>query len=245
MIIDELLRESGEALSARSVADVRIGLTYSAVLLDDGGCGVAGTVAEGSGTGCTRLAEAGELIGRNALDLARLATGPDPVASTVGMAAINAVVNRGGEAGPDLLDLLPVDGAQVGMIGFFGPYVKALRERARELHVFERKPGVAGVLPDWAAERILPDCDVVIITSLTLVNKTLDHLLELAQGEVAVLGPTTPMSSVLASFGVSHLLGAVVENARGVLEVVSQAGGTRRLWKSARKVYRDLRKTAE
>jgi uncharacterized protein (DUF4213/DUF364 family) len=98
------------------------------------------------------------------------------------------------------------------------------------------------VLPESEAERILPECDVVIVTSLTLVNKTLDRLLELASGEVALLGPTTPLSAVLASRGVDHLFGVVVEDSVRVREIVSQAGGTRRFGPAVRKVYRDLRR---
>jgi uncharacterized protein (DUF4213/DUF364 family) len=48
MIVDDLLRAAREELAERTVADVRIGLGYTAVVLDDEGCGLAGTVIEGS-----------------------------------------------------------------------------------------------------------------------------------------------------------------------------------------------------
>lgn len=241
MILDDLLQEAEARLAERCVTDVRIGLGYTAVTLDDGGCGLAGTVVDESQWRCTVLSEAGELVGRPALQVAQMALAQNPLAATVGVATMNAVLNRSGEASPDVLDVLPVDGAKVGMVGMFEPYVDRLRGQAAELHVFERRPVAPGVLPESEAERILPECDVVILTALTLVNKTLDHLLELVRGEVALLGPTTPLATVFASRGVSHLFGAVVENAARVQEIVSQAGGTRRFGRAVRKVYRGLR----
>ena len=49
----------------------------------------------------------------------------------------------------------------------------------------------AGDYPDSACEFILPDCDVVLITGSSLVNKTLPRLLELCRNAYVVLtGPT-------------------------------------------------------
>jgi uncharacterized protein (DUF4213/DUF364 family) len=240
MIVDHLLQETNATLADRTVADVRIGLGYTAVVLDDGGCGLAGTVVEGTDWRCTLLPEAGELIGRPARQAAQMALANSPVASAVGIATMNAVLNRCGEASPDVLDVLPVDGARVGMVGMFEPYVDRLRQRARELHVFERRPISPEVLSEAEVERILPECDVAILTSVTLVNKTLDHLLELARGEVALLGPTTPMSAVFASYGVGHLFGIVVEDVGRLGAIVSQAGGTKRFGAAVRKVYRGI-----
>ncbi len=240
MIIDELIEEAEPMLAHRTIADVRVGLGYTGVLLDDGTCGLAGTVTDGASRGCTALPEAGELLGRGAFEISQMALSANPVASCVGMATINAVLNQEGESGPDLMDVLPIDGAKVGMVGRFGPYAGALKERAKELFIFERKSDSEDVLPDWAAERILPDCHVVILTSLTLVNKTIDHLLDLAKGEVALLGPTTPMSSILAAHGVSHLFGTIVTNPKDTLAVISQAGGTHRFKKTTQKVYLNI-----
>ncbi len=240
MIIDELLQDAQKRLQGRTVADVRIGLGYTAVTLDDGGCGLAGTSTEGADWSCSLLDDAGDLLGRSAEDLATEALSNHPVRSAAGMATINAVLNRHGEEGPGPLKVLPVDGARVAMVGLFRPLVPELKRRAAQLHIFERQPLTPETLPDWAAERILPDCDVAIITSLTLVNKTLDHLLDLARGEVALLGPTTPQSPVFAFHGVKHLFGRVVRDTHRILSLVSQAGGTQRFGSAAPKTYRKL-----
>ena len=242
MIVDDLLAEAGPKLAGRTIADVRIGLGYTAVLLDDDGCGLAGTIAEGSHECCTRLAQAGSLIGAPAAEIARYALSSEPVAASLGMATINAALNREGEPGPSPLDALPIDGATVGMVGYFEPFLSELKRRAKALHVFERRSLAPEVLPDWAVERLLPTCEIVLITSLTLVNNTLDHLLQLTQGEVALIGPTTPLSQVFAGYGVSHLFATVVVQPKRVLATVSQAGGTQRFKDAVKKVYWRLKK---
>ncbi len=240
MIIDRLLAAAQEELARRRIADVRIGLGYTAVLLDDGSCGLAGTVTDGTNSCCTYLDQAGELIGKGASEVAGYALVPDPVAASVGVAALNAVMNRGGGPSPNPLDVLPVDGATVGMIGRFEPFIPALEHRAKELYVFERRPLAPDVLPDWAAERLLPKCDVVILTAIALINGTLDHLLELTEGEVALIGPTTPMSPILGEYGVKHLFGTLVTDPEKVLAIVSQAGGTQRFKGATKKIYQRL-----
>ena len=49
--------------------------------------------------------------------------------------------------------------------------------------------------PDWAEYRLLPECDVVILTGTSVINGTIDQLLSWCSGarEVSVTGPSTPM----------------------------------------------------
>jgi uncharacterized protein len=240
MIIDKLIEESKEDLASRKIKDVRIGLGYTAVMLDDGACGLAGTLTDGTNACCTYLEDAGELIGKQAIKVAEYATIPNPVAASLGVATLNASLNRTGVPGPDLLRVLQIDKAVVGMVGYFEPFIQDLRKRAKELYVFERRPLAPDVLPDWAAERILPKCDVVILTAISLINGTLDHLLELSHGEVGLVGPTTPLSAIFAGYGVKHLFGSIIADADAVMNIVSQAGGTQRFGNSIKKVYQKL-----
>jgi len=126
----------------------------------------------------------------------------------------------------------------VAMIGHFGPFVRKLTGRCN-LQIFERKRLFDYVYPDWAAEQLLPRADVAIITSTTLLNKTLDHILDLARNasRVTVAGPTTPLlPEVLARRNVHFLAGMVFQETEPTLNVVSQAGGTPSFSRFARKV---------
>ena len=240
MIIDRLLQSAEQNLASRKVQDVRIGLGYTAVILDDGTCGLAGTLTDGTNECCTYMQDAGDLVGKQALEVARYAILPSPVAASVGVATLNASLNKDGVEGPDLLEALPIDQAVIGMVGYFEPFIDKLRQKSKKLHVFERRPLAPEVLPDWAAERIIPKCDVVILTAISLINGTLDRLLSLSHGEVAIVGPTTPLSTILGDYGVKHLFGSLITDPNAVMKIVSQAGGTQRFGSAIKKVYKKL-----
>ncbi len=243
MIVDELLDEAKDELESRDVRDVRIGLSYTGVLLDDGNMGLAYSFREESSRCCEVVSSAGELCG-DAWELARMARSSRAVDSSVGVATINSVINQNprGEDG-DLMEFLEIEeGDEVGMVGRFGPLVDRIREDA-ELYIFERNPRREEVYPDWAVESILPDMDVCIITGTSVINKTIDRLLELSGGarEVAVLGPTTPLSErVFDEHGATFLGGMVIENVDKALRIISQGGGTRKLGSVASKVSIDI-----
>jgi len=248
VIVDDLLRFSENRLKKRSVVDVRLGLGYSAVLLDDGSLGLAHSLKGGAFHCCEISDKAGEL-GGDAWDLARLALAPKGMDSTVGVATINAAVNAGVKAEEgdvlEFLELRPKE--KIGMVGYFRPLVPKLRE-GHELLIFERAPESASqddeVHPDWAAETMLPTVNVAIITGTAIINKTIDHLLELAASarEIAVVGPSTALAAdVFAKRGVTLLSGMVVDDVEKALRIVSQGGGARELNKVSRKVTIDLK----
>lgn len=243
MIVGELLRFAEPRLRGRTAKDVRIGLSYTGVLLDDGSLGLAYSFREEAGQCCSLLGRAGELEG-DAWELAGLSLGHDAVSSSVGVATVNAAINKEGEEGDALKFLDLREGDEIGMVGDFKPMAEELKERGHKLYVFERSPKREGVLPDWAAEYILPKLSVVLITGTAVVNKTIDHLLELARNarEIVVLGPSTPLAGeVFRRHGVTLLSGMVVEEPRKALKIISQGGGARELKRVARKVTLDLR----
>ena len=100
-------------------------------------------------------------------------------------------------------------GRTVGIVGHMrGP--KGLREQAKAVYVIERAPR-PGDYPDAACDLLLPQCDLVLITGSSLVNKTLPHLLALCENAVTILtGPSVPMCPALLDFGIDRLAGLVV-----------------------------------
>ncbi|MEM2907923.1 MAG: DUF364 domain-containing protein [Candidatus Hadarchaeales archaeon] len=245
MIVEELLKFAEPRLRRRTAKDVRIGLSYTGVLLDDDSLGLAYSFREEAAQCCSLLERAGELEG-DAWELAGLSLAPDAVGSSVGVATVNAAINRDarGKEGDALKFLDLKEGDEIGMVGDFKPMAEELKGRGHKLYVFERSPKREGVLPDWAAEYILPKLSVVLITGTAVINKTIDHLLELARNarEIAVLGPSTPLAGeVFKKHGVTLLSGMVVEEPRKALRIISQGGGARELKRVARKVTLDLR----
>jgi uncharacterized protein (DUF4213/DUF364 family) len=86
-------------------------------------------------------------------------------------------------------------------------------------------------------EAIVPQADIVAITGSAFINHTIERLLGLCppQSFVVVLGPTTPLSSVLFDYGVDVVSGTLVVEPELALRCLSegatfrQVRGTRRL----------------
>ncbi|MBN2320541.1 MAG: DUF364 domain-containing protein [Acidobacteria bacterium] len=248
MLVNEIYDYTLGSTSGLKAADIRIGLGYTAVLLEDGRCGVAYTLHEQEYESCCVVPEAGKLTGRDVSELISWIKKPDETACAVGLAAVNAILPPPDEAvESDISELLPVsEDDSVGMIGYFGPLVKPLKERVRAMHIFERrsKPGY-GILPESAAKDILPECQVVVMTATAILNHTMDGLLDLCKNarEIAILGPSTPfIPEVFLRHGVTMLSGIKVEDTGRILQIVSQGGGTRQFGRAVRKLSLRIKK---
>ena len=80
-----------------------------------------------------------------------------------------------------------------------------------------------GDLPAGAAEEILPQAEVVGITGTSFINHTADNLLDLSRNSfVIMLGPTTPLSSVLFDYGVDVLAGVKVIESGKTIRFISE-----------------------
>ena len=248
MILDDLLDLAGPLARDHEVADVRVGLGYTAVRLYDGGCGLAFSFAgETPRHSCSALKHAGALAGRPATELLGWSREWDALTAAVGVATLNALLPpAAGEDAEDARELIRVTaGDRVAVVGNIHPLVAAFEAAGARVQVFERGPVPEGCLPDWVAPEVLPECDVVVITGTSLVNRTLDRLLVLAgqAREVAVVGPSTPLvPEIFAARGVSLLSGVRVIDTDRVLRVVSEGGGTRHFGNAVRKSSVRLRR---
>jgi uncharacterized protein len=242
MLADEIVNKGLEQAQQHTAADIRIGLGYTAVYLDNGRCGLAFTLHEQEYESCCVVSDAGKLAGRKASELIPWMNSSDVTACAVGLATLNAVIALPATAvESDVLELLSVNPDDtVGMIGYFGPLVEPVKKKALALHVFERRPDPDyEILPESAANDLLPKCQVVIMSATTLLNHTIDRLLDLSGGarQIAILGPSTPfMPEIFRSHGVTLLSGLQVVAPKQVLQIVSEGGGTRQFGRAARKL---------
>jgi hypothetical protein len=241
MIIDEVFEHIVATAAGRSVNDLIIGLGYVAVTLDNGSCGLAYTFRDEGSEGCCVLPQAGTLTGQPAVEIARMAKSLDAIPAAVGLATLNALIQPPPDAvEADAIELLQIGSEDVvGMVGYFAPWVERLRGRTKTLHIFERRRDKEEVLPDWAATALLPECTVVILSATTLLNRTLDILLDKCEHarQVALVGPSTPfLPEVFARRNVTLLSGVKVMDAGRVLRVVSEGGGTRQFGSAVRKL---------
>ncbi len=238
-LVTHLLTPAREA----RVKDVRIGLGYTAVMLDNGSVGLAFTFRERGHGGCSVFHGMRPLATRPASDLLLLLESPDAIEAGVGLACANALANQDHGAYLDgdvldLLDLRPDD--DVGMVGLFGPLVSTIQQRVRSLTVFEQVLQPSGWLrPSEEAQTALPRCQVALITATSIINHTVDDLLKAAAGcrEVVVLGASAPLlAAAFCDANVTMLSGVIAKEPTEVLRVVSEGGGTREFGPHVRKV---------
>lgn len=149
----------------------------------------------------------------------------------LGLAVANAIIHPGvPETEQDTIDLLGlVPGDRVAMVGLFPPLLERVRRTGAELAVIERDENKPGISDPAEIRRVLKECSVAIITVTTLLNDTIEGVLN-ALGRprhVALLGPSTPACpEAFQNCGIHHLGGASIVNEREVLRVVAEGGGT-------------------
>ncbi len=111
-------------------------------------------------------------------------------------------------------------GSKVALIGHFSQGIKALSPFA-DLTVIERDPR-ASDLPDTACEYVLPDMDAVFITGMTVANKTLPRLLDLAaHARVYLVGPSVPCAPEVFGNWVQHIATSRVTDVDLAFELAS------------------------
>jgi hypothetical protein len=98
------------------------------------------------------------------------------------------------------------------------------------LDVLELRPREGDHEAD-AAPELIPQADVVAITSMSLANHTFEELLALCAPEATVmlLGPSTPLSPMLFDHGIHLLSGSLVESIGPVLDTISQGAHFRQV----------------
>jgi uncharacterized protein (DUF4213/DUF364 family) len=236
-IIDDLL----SALTAKldtPVREVRIGAFWTAVVLEDGHCGLASALRDDDHHqhGQYPVREAGHLHERSALELAELAHSDSLLEASIGLAAINALLDVDKdvcvEMNAEQVILEWGTGKDVVVVGHF-PFIPRVREAARQLWVLEKRPG-EGDLPAEAAPDIIPQADVVALTGTSLINHTFEELMGLCRPDtfILVLGPTTPLSPVLFDHGADMVSGTLVIDLETVLRYVSQGASFRQIKRS-------------
>jgi uncharacterized protein (DUF4213/DUF364 family) len=189
-------------------------------------CGMASTILGDKPHGHEKVRQVGQLHQKSARDLAEFARSDIPLEASIGVAAINSLIEMDERQAVQVNagDVLVERGAgkNVALIGHF-PFIPKLRQAARQLWVIEQHPA-EGEFPAQSAEELIPQADIVAITGTALINHTLDGLLALCPKNalVMVLGPSTPLSQVLFEHGVTMLSGTRVINEEAVLRTVAQ-----------------------
>jgi len=233
----KIVEENKKKLEKRIVKDVVVGIGYIGVLLDDGSLGLSYTLRDELPPTCSVMDKAGNFSGLTAYDLAQLWFYPGVISSSIGLATLNAIVNKDvkTEKMGDVTKWFDFKGKVVGMVGRFNPVIEVLKPVVKSLYVLEKRP-LLNSYPDWAAREILPKCDIAIITATTLINKTFLDIVSWAHNaEKILLGPSSNFSPMILE-KVDMISGIIPLNTSEIIKIISQGGGTRQVMKYSKKV---------
>ena len=207
------------------IAEVAVGSHFIGIRAEGEGqehAGLASTL--GAAPSGEELKMVDDLIGKPLGEAVELLKSDSPFSISLGAAALNT-----GLAAPDnppdieasrIMAEKGRDGENV-LVGDF-PFTQWLSKQVKTLHLFELRK-VAGAAPMDQWDAILGRCKVLGLTGTTLLTRAMATYLKKApQAYTVVIGPTTPISPVLFSYGVDVLAGSRIVNPGPVFEGIRQ-----------------------
>lgn len=249
MIIDKaitfLISHFGDQWHDIIIEDARIGLYLTAVRLSDGSAGVATTLHDTEKVCKKENRRFGEfsplhIKGQKVADMFA-ATQGNHLMESLRLATLNALSsgrlrngNHSLHRNTDPIDLLDLDGNKhILIVGAFQSYIRKVLQTRNRLKVVEldRDALTSGqqhlFVPAKDAHLVIPQADIVMLTGMTLVNNTLDALLELITDnqQVVVTGPSSSIvPDVLFASKVNIIGATMITDADILMELVSEAG---------------------
>jgi len=206
----DLLRTRYGSYCKLLIDRVQIGRHLTVVSLSDGSCGVVGTGMDNPETGPKQNRNFGKftpgnMCGYTAAELFDY-PGDGMLLRSLQFAVINAISGRIIHEfdyqiveDKDPVDLLDLSGQKkICMVGAFQGYMTKLANSGHQLSVLELQEDVFReehkrfFVPAVKAAEYLPFADIIMITGLTLVNNTIDNLLQMIPPgrQVVVVGPS-------------------------------------------------------
>ncbi len=250
MILEKIFDLAEATLMERTIRDVRIGLELMAVELDNGAIGVTYVLRNEVKHVCGSMEHSGNLIGTKAVDVAKLAlTASSVLDKAMGLAVLNAVANFSQQQKIKLKNQTDAvfsveikEGEKIGVVGHIGPVIQRLQSHKDNMLIFERDESKnPNVYMEDREEELLPTCQVVFITSSTLINGTIEQVLTYCKNarEIVMVGSSTPLyPEAFEGTGVTVLAGTHwTSNHRDeILAGVSQCMGMKQLVRFGEKV---------
>ncbi len=249
MILDKTIHflksQLGDQWNEISFADVRIGLYLTAVHLSDGTAGVATTIHDTNKICRKENRRYGEfsplqIKGRKVADMFAENNG-NHITESLRLATLNALSSGWIKNSKhqlhrhtDPVDLLDISGSKnIVIVGAFQSYIRKILGTENTLHVLELEKEALTpeqqhlYVPAADAQQVIPAADMVVITGMTLVNNTIDGLLDLItdRQQVVVTGPSSSIvPDVLFAHKVDIIGATLVTDADKLLDLVSEAG---------------------
>lgn len=210
-LIDDLIRAMDHPRAV--ISEVAVGAHFIGIMARNGATlctGLASTLGSSPTTHEQRMVR--DLAGQSLAEAARLLYQGGGFAVSLGAAALNAgIVPPQNQPGPEASLIMAEKGktGETVLVGDF-PFINKLRQKVKALHLFELQD-VPGRTAPARWDDILKRCRVLGLTGTTLITRAMATYLQKApQAYTIIIGPTTPMSPVLFSYGADVLAGCRV-----------------------------------
>lgn len=242
---DEVRRRLGEDCGGLVVEAAVLGLFFTGVRLSNGQGGICATPIKSipEAVCCPSSIQAmpmpGKLRGRPAAAFLDDFGPASSLRRALSIAVLSALSATAMDAVHMVRGVDGLDEARIGrddavvLVGALGPMIRTLKARGGPFRILEKDPAtlrpdeMAFYAPAETAPVEVPKADVLITTGTTLINDTLEGLLELARpgAEVVVVGPTASLlPEAFFRRGVRVLGGVRVTDAHRLLDMLAEGG---------------------
>ena len=250
MIIEQtynlLISRYKSIIEKLTISDVRIGVYLTAVRLSDGSVGASATLAADQPFCAKNNRDFGaftplKIRGQKVLDI--LENKKDSwVLLSLRMSVLNAISSKFISSGKykivedkDPIQFVDLTSRKtITVVGAFHSYIRKISETGNQLFVLEMNQEAMPLeyrqffFPAMEFQTILPSSDIIIITGQTLVNRTIDDLLEVISPgtKVIVTGPSSGILPDILFENKVSIIGAVRITKPDILFDIVSEGGT-------------------
>jgi uncharacterized protein (DUF4213/DUF364 family) len=227
------------------ISEARIGIYLTAVGLSDGSIGTSATLSGDQPFCAKNRRDFGDFTplkikGQGVMDILESEKASSTMLS-LRMAVLNAISSKYISAGTyniiedkDPIQLVDLDSRKtITVVGAFHSYIRKISETGNKLSVLEMNEGALPeeykkyFVPAGEYKSVLSSSDIVIITGQTLVNETIDMLLEaITPGtQVIVTGPSGNILPDILFENKVSITGAVrITKPEVLFDIVSEGG---------------------
>lgn len=232
-------------IESLTINDVRIGLFLTAVRLSDNSFGTSATLTDNYPHCVKSNRDFGDFTplkirGQKVCDLFETHKESNTIL-TLKTAVLNAISSGIISSGNykvhencDPIELLDLSSQKtITIVGAFHSYIRKISDTRNRLYVLELNENALTheqkqfYVPANEYKTVLPDSDIVIITGLTLVNKTIDGLLSAISKEtlVIVTGPSSSIIPDILFANKVNIIGATrITKPEILFDIVCEAG---------------------
>lgn len=186
-----------------------------------------------------------QCIGAAPLQIAQKLDGINIPASALALGAFNAIsqhIMRRAGFNPSALEKRSdsdISDIRIGMVGFFRPLIERYIKQGKKVTVIEQQP--ERVPPElslklYITPEALADCDYILCTASTLINNTIESIVDAAKdpAKINLIGPSASgLPDILFDLGIHSTGGFVVDDLDALKLAISQGES----WGSAGRKY--------